>query len=57
MKIGWRREQEKDNSEEIKMEIFSFFFVHNLQIIDLPSFNSEINTAEEIVEMNELGLQ
>ena len=44
--------KKKTSREEIQIEIFSPFFIHELQIIDLPGFNNESNTAEEIVDMN-----
>ena len=44
--------KKKISEEEIQIEIFSPFFIHDLQIIDLPGFNNESNAAEEIVDMN-----
>ena len=44
--------KKKISREEIQIEIFSPFFIHELQIIDLPGFNNESSTAEEIVDMN-----
>ena len=44
--------KKKISTEEIQIEIFSPFFIHDLQIIDLPGFNNESNAAEEIVDMN-----
>ena len=44
--------KKKISEEEIQIEIFSPFAIHDLQIIDLPGFNNESNAAEEIVDMN-----
>ena len=44
--------KKKISTEEIQIEIFSPFFIHDLQIIDLPGFNNESNAAEEIVDMS-----
>ena len=44
--------KKKISREEIQIEIFSPFLIHELQIVDLPGFNNENNTAEEIADMN-----
>ena len=46
--------KKKISTEEIQIEIFSPFFIHHLQIIDLPGFNNESNIAEEIVDIRAL---